>query len=135
MAAGGLEVGGGLLQVDEVRGDGGERETLRQAPGGLLAGRVVDARRDARPRRGGAHPLAARAAGQIRAGETILLDAGSTTGALAHELRHAADLTIATTGLNALQELVGATGVHVECLGGTLRQVSQASSARWRRRR
>ncbi|MBF8188606.1 DeoR/GlpR transcriptional regulator [Nonomuraea sp. K274] len=69
--------------------------------------------------------IAAWAASQIRPGETILLDSGSTTGALAHELRHAVDLTVATTGLNALQELAGATGVHVECLGGTLRHVSQ----------
>ncbi|MEO3869947.1 DeoR/GlpR family DNA-binding transcription regulator [Nonomuraea sp. B12E4] len=69
--------------------------------------------------------IAAWAAGRIRPGETILLDAGSTTGTLAHELRQAADLTVATTGLNALQELVGAPGVHVECLGGTLRHVSQ----------
>ncbi|NBE97355.1 DeoR/GlpR transcriptional regulator [Nonomuraea sp. KC401] len=69
--------------------------------------------------------IAAWAAARIRPGETILLDSGSTTGALAHELRHAADLTVATTGLNALQELVGADGVHVECLGGTLRHVSQ----------
>lgn len=69
--------------------------------------------------------IAAWAAAQIRPGETVLLDSGSTTGALAHELRHAVDLTVATTGLNALQELAGATGVHVECLGGTLRHVSQ----------
>lgn len=69
--------------------------------------------------------IASWAAAQVRPGETILLDSGSTTGALAHELRNAADLTVATTGLTALQELVGATGVHVECLGGTLRHVSQ----------
>ncbi|MET8868340.1 DeoR/GlpR family DNA-binding transcription regulator [Nonomuraea sp. NPDC004580] len=68
--------------------------------------------------------IASWAAAQVRPGETILLDSGSTTGALAHELRDAADLTVATTGLTALQELVG-TGVHVECLGGTLRHVSQ----------
>jgi DeoR/GlpR family transcriptional regulator of sugar metabolism len=55
----------------------------------------------------------------------VLLDSGSTTGALAHELRNARDLTVAVAGLTALQELVGAEGVHVECLGGTLRHVSQ----------
>ncbi|MGI5288934.1 hypothetical protein ACQEVF_37055 [Nonomuraea polychroma] len=52
--------------------------------------------------------IAAWAAAQIRPGETVLLDAGSTTGALSHELRQAVDLTVATTGLNALQELVHA---------------------------
>ncbi|MFD0489382.1 DeoR/GlpR family DNA-binding transcription regulator [Saccharopolyspora spinosporotrichia] len=55
----------------------------------------------------------------------MLLDSGSTTGALAHELRRARDLTVATTGLTALQELANAENVHVECLGGTLRHLSQ----------
>ncbi|MFD5829132.1 DeoR/GlpR family DNA-binding transcription regulator [Lentzea sp. NPDC060358] len=65
------------------------------------------------------------AADQIRQGETILLDAGSTIGALAHELRRADLLTVATTGLTALQELADVESVHVECLGGTLRPLSQ----------
>ncbi|WP_049569381.1 DeoR/GlpR family DNA-binding transcription regulator [Streptomyces sp. SBT349] len=65
------------------------------------------------------------AAAQVRTGETLLLDAGSTVGALAHELREARLLTVATTGLSALGELSGAEGVRVECLGGTLRPVSQ----------
>lgn len=66
------------------------------------------------------------AAGQIRTGETVLLDAGSTVGALAHELRTAGDLTVATTGLTALQELSDVDDVRVECLGGTLRPLSQS---------
>lgn len=65
------------------------------------------------------------AAAQIGAGETILLDAGSTVGALAHELRTAKELTIATTGLTALQELSDVETLHIECLGGTLRPLSQ----------
>ncbi|MFE9722717.1 DeoR/GlpR family DNA-binding transcription regulator [Streptomyces sp. NPDC005794] len=65
------------------------------------------------------------AAARVRAGETLLLDAGSTVGALAHELRTAKDLTIATTGLTALQELSDIETLHVECLGGTLRPLSQ----------
>ncbi|MFD4668642.1 DeoR/GlpR family DNA-binding transcription regulator [Lentzea sp. NPDC058450] len=65
------------------------------------------------------------AADQIHAGETILLDAGSTIGALAHELRRAEYLTVATTGMTALQELADVESVHVECLGGTLRPLSQ----------
>lgn len=62
---------------------------------------------------------ARRAAGEVRAGETVLLDAGSTVGALAHELRSAKELTVATTGLTARQELSDVETVHVECLGGT----------------
>lgn len=66
------------------------------------------------------------AAAQVQPGETVLLDAGSTVGALAHELRAAKDLTVATTGLTALHELSDLQSVHVECLGGTLRPLSQA---------
>lgn len=65
------------------------------------------------------------AAGQILPGETVLLDSGTTTGALARELRDARDVTVVTTGLTVLQELVSADEVHVECLGGTLRHLSQ----------
>ncbi|MBK1786347.1 DeoR/GlpR family DNA-binding transcription regulator [Prauserella cavernicola] len=65
------------------------------------------------------------AARLIGAGETVLLDAGTTTGALAHELRHAPALTVVTTGMTALQELATADAVTVECLGGLLRPQSQ----------
>ncbi|GAA2607549.1 DeoR/GlpR family DNA-binding transcription regulator [Streptomyces axinellae] len=66
------------------------------------------------------------AAARVRPGETVLLDAGSTVGALAHELRTVKDLTVATTGLTALHELADVETLHVECLGGTLRPLSQA---------
>jgi DeoR/GlpR family transcriptional regulator of sugar metabolism len=65
------------------------------------------------------------AAQQIRPGETVVLDAGSTVAALAHELRLARDLTVATTSLGVLQELSGTEFIHVECLGGTLRHLSE----------
>ena len=71
------------------------------------------------------HAIARWAAGQVRAGETILLDAGSTVGVLAHELRRVTPLTVATTGLTALEALADVDEVHVECLGGTLRHLSQ----------
>ncbi|AUA08733.1 Glucitol operon repressor [Streptomyces malaysiensis subsp. malaysiensis] len=66
------------------------------------------------------------AARRIGAGETVLLDAGTTTGALAHELRHGPELTVVTAGMTALQELASADGVTVECLGGHLRPRSQS---------
>jgi DeoR/GlpR family transcriptional regulator of sugar metabolism len=69
--------------------------------------------------------IAGWAAEEIQTGETILLDAGSTVGALAHELRRAELLTVATTGMTVLQELADVESVHVECLGGTLRPLSQ----------
>ncbi len=65
------------------------------------------------------------AASQVRAGETILLDAGSTVGALAHELRRVTPLTVATTGLTSLEALADVDDLHVECLGGTLRHLSR----------
>jgi DeoR/GlpR family transcriptional regulator of sugar metabolism len=41
----------------------------------------------------------------IRPGENILLDAGSTVGAPAHELRGFEKLSVATPGINTMQEL------------------------------
>jgi DeoR/GlpR family transcriptional regulator of sugar metabolism len=71
------------------------------------------------------HAIALWAARQIREGETVLLDSGTTAGALAHALRGMDHLTVVTTGLNTLVELSGSKGVHVECLGGTFRPASQ----------
>jgi DeoR/GlpR family transcriptional regulator of sugar metabolism len=65
------------------------------------------------------------AAQQIRPGDTVALDSGSTVAALAHQLRLARDVTVATTNLRVMQELAGAGSVHVECLGGTLRRLSE----------
>jgi DeoR/GlpR family transcriptional regulator of sugar metabolism len=62
---------------------------------------------------------------QVRPGETVLLDAGSTVGALANALRAVPNLTVVTVGLTALQELSDAEEVTVHCLGGTLRPLSQ----------
>jgi DeoR/GlpR family transcriptional regulator of sugar metabolism len=85
---------------------------------------------DLRQRLGEAHEakraIGKWAASQVQAGETILLDAGTTTAAVAHELRHAKHLTVVTPGMTVLHELSSADGVEVECLGGTLRPMSQA---------
>jgi DeoR/GlpR family transcriptional regulator of sugar metabolism len=66
------------------------------------------------------------AAQQVEPGDSVVLDAGSTVAALAHELRDRTDLTVATTSLAVLSELLGAEGLTVHCLGGTVRPVSQA---------
>jgi DeoR/GlpR family transcriptional regulator of sugar metabolism len=65
------------------------------------------------------------AAAQVSPGETVLLDAGSTTGAMAHALGSARDIVVATVGLNALDELADADGIEVLSLGGWLRPLSQ----------
>lgn len=69
--------------------------------------------------------IAVWSAGQISPGETVLLDSGSTVGALAHELRSFRDLTVVTPSLTVLAELAAVPGIQVECLGGTLRPLSQ----------
>jgi DeoR/GlpR family transcriptional regulator of sugar metabolism len=70
------------------------------------------------------HAIARWAASQVQSGETVLLDAGSTVGALAHELRGVAGLTVVTTSLSVIAEFSG-SAVTVICLGGTLRPLSQ----------
>jgi DeoR/GlpR family transcriptional regulator of sugar metabolism len=85
-------------------------ESLRQR-----SGEAFDAKRG----------IARWATRQIRPGETVLLDAGSTVAALAHQLRAASDLTVATTSMSVLKELSDSESVHVECLGGTLRHLSE----------
>ena len=58
-------------------------------------------------------------------GETVLLDAGTTVGAMGEFLRETERLTVITAGLTALEELADADDARVECLGGTLRHLSQ----------
>lgn len=80
----------------------------------------------AREATGAKRAIARWAARQIVSGETVLLDSGTTTGALARELRSASNLTVVTTGLTTLNQLADVGGgVHLECLGGTFRPASQ----------
>lgn len=69
--------------------------------------------------------IAAWAAARVHAGDTVLLDAGSTVGALAIALQPITELTVATVSLTAIAALSDAPGVTVECLGGRLRPLSQ----------
>ncbi|WP_350353310.1 DeoR/GlpR family DNA-binding transcription regulator [Microbacterium sp. A8/3-1] len=61
----------------------------------------------------------------ISPGETVMLDAGTTTGRVAAALRHRAEITVITTGVTSLLELATAEGVEVILLGGRLRHISQ----------
>ncbi|GAA0323509.1 DeoR/GlpR family DNA-binding transcription regulator [Kineococcus aurantiacus] len=82
-----------------------------------------------RQRTGEAHAaktaIARWAAAQVADGDTVLLDVGSTVGALATALRGARGLTVITASLTVVEELTDVEGVTVECLGGRLRPVSQ----------
>lgn len=71
------------------------------------------------------HAIARWAARQVQPGETILLDAGTTVGAMGEYLGRVRDLTVFTSGLTALEALADANAVRVECIGGTLRHLSQ----------
>jgi DeoR/GlpR family transcriptional regulator of sugar metabolism len=65
------------------------------------------------------------AAQQVQPGETILLDAGTTVGAMGNFLRDVPDLVVVAAGLTVLEALADADDVRVECIGGTLRHLSQ----------
>lgn len=69
----------------------------------------------------------ARAAAQlVRDGETIILDSGTTTAAIARRLRAArlSSLTVVTNAINVALELSGRAGIRVLMPGGTLRPMS-----------
>lgn len=129
----------GLTSVDELSSTFGvttstiRRDLAQLQAAGRLArtygGAMPLAREAPLRQRNGEAPeakqaIARWAADQVRPGETVLLDSGSTTTALARELSHRSDLTVVTTGITVVHELAHAD-LHVECLGGALRQVSQ----------
>ncbi|WP_176233410.1 DeoR/GlpR family DNA-binding transcription regulator [Candidatus Hakubella thermalkaliphila] len=60
----------------------------------------------------------------ISDGETIFIDAGTTTQRVARELKNKKELTVVTNGLNVCAELVDASGVEVILVGGTFRKES-----------
>ncbi len=68
--------------------------------------------------------IASWAAAQVREGETIMLDAGTTVGRLAHYLASRSGLTVITNGLTSVMELADADDIEVIVLGGTLRHIS-----------
>jgi DeoR/GlpR family transcriptional regulator of sugar metabolism len=65
------------------------------------------------------------AASLIEPGETVIIDAGTTTGRLAYHIRERSGLTVITNGLTALNMLADAEEIAVVVLGGMLRHISQ----------
>lgn len=70
--------------------------------------------------------IAALAATLVADTETIILDAGTTTGWLAWHLRARSGLRVITNGVNALLTLHEARDIEVVVLGGELRHINQA---------
>src|SRR6476660_4540081 len=67
--------------------------------------------------------IAAAAASQVKEGQVIILDSGTTTTAIARALRNFHNVTIITNGLNIAADLTGAP-VEVILTGGTVRKNS-----------
>ena len=63
------------------------------------------------------------AAAQVKEGQVVILDSGTTTTAIARALRNFHNITIITNALNIAAELTGAP-VEVILTGGTLRKNS-----------
>lgn len=66
------------------------------------------------------------AAAHIEAGQTVLLDAGTTTARVAAHLHGVTPLTVVTSGLTPFFELAGGSGLELVLLGGQYREVSQS---------
>jgi DeoR family transcriptional regulator, aga operon transcriptional repressor len=67
--------------------------------------------------------IAAAAARLVKEGQSVVLDSGSTTTAVARALRHLRQLTIITNAVNIAAELAG-TSIEVILTGGILRENS-----------
>lgn len=70
--------------------------------------------------------IAVRAASMINEGETVLLDAGTTTWALARELTRFQRLTVVTNSVFVLRELAGLSSIELLCVGGMVRSTTQS---------
>jgi len=68
------------------------------------------------------------AAELIQPGEVVILDSGTTTAEIAHQIKthQIHSITVITDAINVVEELVDAPGISVICLGGILRPVSQS---------
>jgi DeoR family transcriptional regulator, fructose operon transcriptional repressor len=64
------------------------------------------------------------ASAYVEDGDTLILDAGTTTGALARQLRRFRNLKIITNGFSVMLALAEAENIEVILLGGTLRYIS-----------
>ncbi|MGE4481587.1 DeoR/GlpR family DNA-binding transcription regulator [Acidocella sp.] len=101
-----------------------EGHVLRTYGGAAVPEQSVQVRAQENPREKQA--IARLAAQFVQPGETLLLDAGTTTGALAAELaaREALQLHVITNGLTTITALAGVPGVELTVLGGRMRQIS-----------
>jgi DeoR family transcriptional regulator of aga operon len=67
--------------------------------------------------------IALAAAGMVEEGQCVILDSGTTTSAIAHELKRFADLTVITNAVNIATDLTS-SNLEVILIGGSLRKNS-----------
>lgn len=100
------------------------RGLLRRIRGGAMAvtvSRDLPLQRRERLELSAKAAIGRTAAGLVKPGDTILLDAGTTVLALARCLRAARSLTVVTNSLEALAELRDRPGLRVVAVGGLVR--------------
>jgi DeoR family transcriptional regulator, fructose operon transcriptional repressor len=68
--------------------------------------------------------IAQAASAHVEEGDTLILDAGTTTGALARQLRRFRNLKVITNGFSVMLALAESKNIEVILLGGTLRYIS-----------
>lgn len=78
-------------------------------------------------RRAQKEAIARLAALQIQDGETLILDAGTTTAALARQLHGRGKLHVITNNITALSILSSEAGIALTVLGGSLRKMSMGT--------
>jgi DeoR family fructose operon transcriptional repressor len=71
--------------------------------------------------------IARLAARQVQAGDSLILDAGTTTAALARALAGRDQLHILTNNISALSTLVREEGIELTVLGGSVRRLSMGT--------
>jgi DeoR family transcriptional regulator of aga operon len=69
------------------------------------------------------HRIAAAAVKMVEEGQCVMLDSGTTTTAIAHELRKFSQLTVITNAVNIAAELAS-TNLEIILIGGSLRKNS-----------
>jgi DeoR family transcriptional regulator of aga operon len=104
------------------------RGLVHRTHGGALAVRTAalldpSLQEKARLHRKEKHRIAMAAARLVKEGQSVVLDSGSTTTAVARALRHFRQLSVITNAVNIAAELAG-TSVEVILTGGTLRENS-----------
>jgi DeoR family transcriptional regulator of aga operon len=107
------------------------RGLLTRVRGGALAapGTEVEAALEltAQTNRAEKHAIASFAASRIKSGQTVIIDVGSTTTALANALApDLRDVVVITNGLNIAMALEKTPGVGVIVTGGTLRSLQHS---------